>query len=72
MVRHHIVPDGDEWAVKKDDAERASRKADTKKEAKELGKEIAKNQNSELKIHREDGEIQEGRSYGNDPFPPEG
>lgn len=42
----------------------------TKKEAIDYGKAIAKNQQSELVIHRLDGKIQDKDSYGNDPHPP--
>lgn len=36
----------------------------------EAAKAIAKNQGSEVIIHREDGTIREKNSYGNDPNPP--
>ena len=32
--------------------------------------EIAKNQNTELFVHRQDGTIRNRNSYGNDPNPP--
>lgn len=43
----------------------------TKKEAKEEGRKIAKENGAEHIIHDKDGKIQESNSYGNDPFPPE-
>nr|WP_084389162.1 DUF2188 domain-containing protein [Fusibacter sp. 3D3] len=33
---------------------------------------MAKNQQSELVIHRPNGQIREKNSYGNDPYPPKG
>ena len=45
---------------------------DTQKEAIAYGREIAINQESELRIQGKDSKFRESRSYGNDPFPPEG
>jgi len=45
-------------------------KTDTKADALKIGKEIAKNRQSELNILGKDGKIQNKNSYGNDPFPP--
>ena len=58
------------WAVKKEGATKASKVYDTKDEAIKHGTEIAKNQKTELYIHRKDGTIQNKNSFGNDPFPP--
>lgn len=44
----------------------------TQSEAIDAGRTIAQNQQSELKIHRPNGQIREGWSYGNDPYPPKG
>lgn len=44
----------------------------TQAEAIEKAREIAKNQESELLIHSQDGRIRERNSYGNDPLPPKG
>ena len=43
---------------------------DTKKDAVEAAREIARNNHSELVIHGRDGRIQDKDSYGNDPHPP--
>ena len=43
----------------------------TKKEADKVGRDIARNQRSELFIHGRDGKIQDRDSFGNDPCPPE-
>ena len=68
--RIHVVPDGDEWAVKRENSERASAKADTKEKAEKIGRKIAKDEKGELIIHGRDGRIQDSDSYGNDPMPP--
>jgi hypothetical protein len=41
-----------------------------KSEAVQTGREIARSLEVEHTIHREDGQISEKNSYGNDPFPP--
>lgn len=66
----HIVPHKDGWAVKSDGAERADSVHDTKSDARERGREIARNRQSELVDHGRDGKIQNKNSYGNDPCPP--
>lgn len=67
----HIVknPSGG-WAVKKGGSSKATKIYNTKDEAVEHGKQIAKNQKTELYIHGKDGKIQDKNSYGNDPYPP--
>lgn len=42
----------------------------TKQEAINAAKQIAKNQKSELIIQKSDWKIQQRNSYGRDPFPP--
>lgn len=68
----HVVPHADGWAVRGEGAERASSVHRTQQEAIDRGREIARNQNSELLIHGRDGRIRERDSLGNDPFPPKG
>ena len=51
---------------------RPSRVFETQKEAIARGREIAINQQSELYIHNQKGQIRERNSYGNDPHPPKG
>lgn len=68
---HHVVPDsGGGWNVKRGGASRASKHFDTKKEAERYGREVSRNQQSELVIHGKDGKIQRSDSHGNDPCPP--
>lgn len=68
----HIVPHGDDWAVRGAGNKRVTSVHPTQREAIDRGREIAKNQESELVIHGENGRIREKNSYGNDPFPPKG
>ena len=60
------------WQVKGANNTRATFRTSTQAEAIQLGKQIAKNQGSELVIHGLNGEIRQKDSYGNDPFPPRG
>lgn len=66
----NVQPNGDQWAVKRDGASRASRNFDTQKEAIEYGRPIAQQEQTEFRIHRRDGTVRDADSYGNDPNPP--
>lgn len=66
----HVVPHEKGWAVKKEGNNRSSVVTETKKEAEKAGREIAKEEKSDLIIHGKDGKIQDSDSYGNDPNPP--
>lgn len=69
----HVVPTKDgAWAVRSAGSARATKKFRTQSEAIAEARRIAKNQGSELLIHRSDGRIREKDSYGKDPFPPKG
>ena len=64
----HVTPHpGGGWQVKGAGNEKATRRTDTQREAINIAKEIAENQQSELFIHGENGRIRERDSYGNDP-----
>ena len=63
----HVVPNSNKWAVKGAGNEKYTKIVDTQKEAITIAREIAKNQHSELIIHRKDGVIRDKDSYGNDP-----
>lgn len=60
------------WAVKGAGNEKATRVAETQKEAIEIAKQIAKNQHAEMLIQGRNGRIRDKSSYGNDSFPPKG
>ena len=66
---HHVVPNSERggWDVRRGGAERASGHYDTKKPAIDAGREISRNQGTELRIHNKDGKIAQSDSHGNDP-----
>ena len=66
----HVVLHEDGWAVKGDGNKRATKVTRTQKEATKHAEKIARNQQSDTKIHGRDGKIRAGNSYGNDPHPP--
>jgi len=66
----HIVTHGKEWAVRSEGADRARRLFETKQEAVDYGRVLARKYESELVIHGRDGRIQNKDSHGHDPFPP--
>lgn len=68
----HVVPRGDSWAVVGAGNSRATVIVDTQREAIERAREIAINQQTEVVIHRPNGQIRDSNSYGNDPYPPKG
>jgi uncharacterized protein YdaT len=68
----HVVPHKDGWAVKGEGNQRATSVHDTQQQAFDVARQIARNQQSELVIHRPDGRIRDKNSYGHDPFPPKG
>ncbi len=66
----HVVPHPEGWAVRGEGNTKPTRVTETQKEAIQIAQEIARNQQSETKIHGTNGQIRGGNSYGNDPFPP--
>ena len=66
----HVVPHLDGWAVIGAGNTKATKVTSTQKEAIEVAEEIARNQQSDTKIHGTDGKIRAGNSYGNDLYPP--
>jgi len=72
MPNQHVVPHGNGWAVKGEGNKRATIVTNTQKEAIQHAREISRNQETELFIHRKDGTIRERDSHGHDPYPPEG
>ena len=61
----HVVPSGDGWALEVDGQERDT--FNTQDEAAQQGRQLAEEENGELVIHGEDGQIREKASHGNDP-----
>ena len=68
----HVVPHQDGWAVKGEGNQHATSVHNTQQQAVDAARQIARNQQSELVIHRPDGRIRDKDSYGHDPFPPKG
>lgn len=68
----HVVPHQGGWAVKGEGDQRATSVHNTQQQAVDAARQIARNQQSELVIHRPDGRIRDKDSYGHDPFPPKG
>jgi uncharacterized protein YdaT len=66
----HVVPRGDDWAVRGEGNSRDTSHHDTQGDAIDAARDIAENQRSEVVIHRPDGRIRDKDSYGNDPAPP--
>ena len=62
----HVVPHEKGWAVKGAGNERNTKIVPTQKEAIDIAREIAKNQQSELVIHNKEGKIREKDGFGND------
>lgn len=67
---YHVVPQGKDWAVKREGADRAASVHPTQGQAEKAGRELAKTNKSEVVIHRPDGRIRDSDSFGNDPNPP--
>lgn len=68
----HVVPHGGGWAVRGTGNEEVTSTHRTQAEAQAVAREIAINQQSEVVIHRPNGQIRDKDSYGNDDFPPRG
>jgi Uncharacterized protein conserved in bacteria (DUF2188) len=69
--RVHIVPHGNDWAVRREGNDRASSVHPTQREAQDAGRPAAQRDHTELVTHDRHGRIRDSDSYGNDPFPPE-
>ena len=68
--QQHVVKREDGRAVKGAGNSRDTVHTKTQKEAIEIAREIAINQEAELIIHGLDGKIRDTDSFGNDPCPP--
>lgn len=64
----HVLPTKEGWGVKRESAERASSTHETKAEAIERAREMAKSERpSQVKIRGHDGRLQTEHTYGQDP-----
>lgn len=66
----HVVPRDGEWAVRSEGSNRVTSVHNTRREAIDAARELARNQASELVIHGRDGRVRERDSYSSDPLPP--
>lgn len=66
----HVTPHQNGWQVKSGGSEKAYRVVSTQKEAINIAKTVAINNQTDTKIHGRDGRIRAGNSYGSDPCPP--
>ena len=57
MPNQHVTPRGDEWQVKGAGNSKATKLFDTQKDAIDYARNIARNQEVELVIHRPNGQI---------------
>lgn len=60
---YHITKSESGWALTKQGAQRASKTATTKAEIMMLAGEFLSDKKASLKVHKEDGTIQEERTY---------
>jgi hypothetical protein len=63
----HVVPNGDGWAVKRENQERAISTHATQAEAEEAARPIAQREKVELFVHSHTGQIRDRSTYGHDP-----
>lgn len=68
----HVVPHNGDWAVRGEGNSRVTQIFDTQEQARIRAREIAIREQSEVVIHRPNGQIRDRDGYGNDPFPPRG
>lgn len=68
----YVVPTENGWGVRSEGNSRLTAEFRTQREAIERGRDIARNQEGELRIQGENGKFREAWSYGNDPHPPKG
>ena len=70
---HHVVPNKNGgWDVRRGGGDRSSGHFEVKSMAVDRGREISRNQGTELRIHNKDGRIAQSDSHGRDRYPPKG
>lgn len=63
MDNYHVTKDEGKWKLTKEGNDRASKTAETKKEIIKEVQQYMENKTGSVKIHKEDGKIQEERTY---------
>lgn len=66
----HMVPHNSGWAKRREGATRVSGTFLTQANAAGTVRDVARRDQTEMRIHGKDGRIRERESYGNDPCPP--
>ncbi|MBK6973133.1 MAG: DUF2188 domain-containing protein [Sterolibacteriaceae bacterium] len=66
----HIVQRDNGWGTLREGGQRATQVFDTQAQAVQAGRQMARQGQSEILIHGQDGRIRARDSYGNDPCPP--
>ncbi|XME01978.1 DUF2188 domain-containing protein [Lachnospiraceae bacterium C1.1] len=66
----YVVKHGENWAVRGANNNKVTKITSTQKEAIKIARDIAINQNSEMRVQGKDGRFHKCNSYGNDPYPP--
>jgi uncharacterized protein YdaT len=62
--QQHVVPRGRKWAVQAEGSARATRLTESKAEAVELARQIARRQGTDVVIHRHDGAAEKEDIFG--------
>ncbi len=63
MDNYHLTKKGEDWQLKKEGAERATLKAETKQQALEQARKFMGDHGGSMKVHRGDGVIQTEHTY---------
>ncbi|MCL2115729.1 MAG: DUF2188 domain-containing protein [Methanobrevibacter sp.] len=66
----YVIPVQNGWGVGRPFSAKLSKKCDNKSDAISYGRNLAKQDKSELIILKKNGQIQDRNDYGNNPFPP--
>ena len=68
--QHVVLTPNGKWGVRGEGNSKITKETSTQTQAINIARDIAKNQESEVVIHRRDGTIRDKDSYGKDPCPP--
>jgi hypothetical protein len=68
-IVYDVLPKTDGWKISKEGGQKASATAETKKEAVQIARDLAKGSGSlsQVRVHGQDGKIQTEWTYGKDP-----
>src|SRR4030095_8979760 len=66
----HVVPHGEDWAVRREGATRSTSRHRTQKEAIEVARKIARKDRADVVIHSRGGRVRDRDRYGSDTNPP--